>query len=200
MRTKGVILFLSLLLILSGCKKEDAKKEETPKNAIENPTENPQQPEETKPEEPEEELSFFWNDEEDFTVKIPARFLLQDKEKITTEEFDTSGTVYRFVDGEEILEISDLTYGEVEVDETLIQKEISQSETLQIVRMDPVEVDEGQFYGALIEDTVSGENFFYHRIKRQDRIISFMQIKKEAFTEEDEIENKTMLRSIRYQY
>ncbi|MDO5096364.1 MAG: hypothetical protein Q4D65_07355 [Peptostreptococcaceae bacterium] len=187
-KIRGLAVFLLMIFLAVGCtKKEEQSKNETtePKPSIENKNLS-------------EETNLFWNDEEDFSVKIPKRFVFQDKE---TVEDGTSGMVYRFsTEDGETLEISDLLFPDEEVNEALLEEEMKQSEELEIIRVDNMEVDEGQFYGLLVEDKASGNFMFYHRIKRDDRIISFLQIKPEAFSEEDEIENKTLLRSIRYSY
>ncbi len=187
-KIRGLAVFLLMIVLVAGCsKKEKQSNGETiePKPPIEDKSIS-------------EETGLFWNDEEDFSVKIPKRFVFQDKESV---EDGTSGMVYRFAtENGETLEISDLLFPDEEVNDALLEEEMKKSEDLEIIRVDNMEVDEGQFYGLLVEDKASGNFMFYHRIKRDDRIISFLQVKPEAFSEEDEIENKTLLRSIRYSY
>lgn len=187
-KIRGLTVFLLMIFLVVGCVKTKEKSQEE--------TIEPKPPIEDK--KISEETYIFWNDEEDFSVKIPTKFVFQDKESV---EEGTSGMVYRFMseDGE-TFEISDLLFPDEEVNDELLEEEIEKSQELEIIRVDNVEVDEGQFYGLLVEDKANGNFMFYHRIKRDDRIISFLRVKSEAFGEEDEIENKTLLRSIRYSY
>lgn len=133
----------------------------------------------------------FENEGKDFTISIPARFVLAE-----TEVLDDvlKGQIYRFKNGTETLEISDIEFPGVEVNEELIKEEMEMGSGLELTRLDKVEVPgAGTFYGALVHDTSLGFYNFYHRINKGDRIISLLQSRAVPYSVEEEAENKAML-------
>lgn len=138
----------------------------------------------------------FENELKDFTIEIPSRFELAETELV--DDF-LQGHVYRFVSGPETFEISDIEFPGVEVNETLIEEEIEMGSGLELTRLDNIDVPNvGTFYGALVHDESLGRYNFYHRIKKDDRIISILQSRAVPYSLEEEAQNKAMLGTMKF--
>ncbi len=138
----------------------------------------------------------FKNEEENFSLDIPGRFELVETEKLTD---GLKGNIYRFVNADESLEISDIEFPGVEVNEALIEEEMEMGSGLEITRMDNIDLPgQGKFYGALVHDTSLGRYVFYHRIAKGDRIISFLQSRAVPYSLDEEAEHKAMLGTLKF--
>ena len=179
-----LILILSLSLGLTACSKAPAEEDGQP---VENlPAEEVQV----------EESYIFENEEKDFSLEIPTRFELVETELV--EDY-AQGYIYRFTSGPETFEISDIEFPGVTVDEALIEEEVEMGSGLEITRFDHVEVPSvGTFYGALVHDESLGRYNFYHRINKDDRIISILQSRAVPYSLEEEAQNKAMLGTMKF--
>lgn len=193
-RALMVVVMGTGLIFAAGCSDKNA--EVSPPPAQEQPAAEPEKTEPEKQEPVTEELVVFENNQKDFSISLPARFKLDETIEIAEEP---AGFVYKLSDGNETLEISDIAFPGVEVNEELIHEEIEMGSGLEVLRMDNITVtDQGTFYGALVNDTSTGKYVFYHRIQKDDRIISFLQMRKTPYSLEEEAANKVMLSSIRF--
>ncbi len=188
--TKWTLLMLILAMSLIGCTEKEAAEQESQTNqpANQNTTQAP----------PKEEFEVFESAEEGFRLNVPKHFTLVETEVIKEEDEDvTHGSIYRFEDGTEVLEISRLYFPGVSVNEELIQEEIHLGQGLQVLRMDNMETKDGvKIYGVLTHDTALGNYVFYHRVQHGDYIISFLQQRPTVYSLSDEAVNKMMLLSL----
>ena len=187
---KTILLVVVAGMALTGCTKDksDSGETEAPAPTEPNRVETPAK----------EEFESFDRSEEGFKVDIPKHFDFVETEVISEEDQDvTHGSIHRFEDETETLEISRLYFPEVPVDEELIMDEISLGQGLEVLRMDHMDTKNGdKIYGVLAHDTATGNYMFYHRIKHGDFIISFLQQRPTAYTLSEEAINKMMLMSL----
>lgn len=180
----GLLLVVTMVFAMVACG--------APKDTGNNPDNEAQ----SESENTADESFVFSNERGDFSVRIPSRF-----ELIETEELsDTlTGHVYKFKSGDEVLEISDIEFPGVEVNEALIEEEMEMGGGLEITRMDNIDIPgQGTFYGALVHDTAMDRYVFYHRIAKEERIISFLQTRAVPYNLDEEAENKAMLGTLKF--
>ena len=180
----GLLLATVMVFALAACGPSDSAGNNSDK-------ETPSGPESTT-----EESFVFSNELGDFSISIPGRFELIKTEELT----DTlKGHIYQFKSGDEVLEISDIEFPGVEVNEALIEEEMEMGGGLEITRMDNITVPgQGTFYGALVHDTAMDRYVFYHRIAKDERIISFLQSRAVPYSLEEEAQNKAMLGTLKF--
>lgn len=197
---KALILAIILTVGLAGCEKktqENTGNSQTQENKIEDNKENTDI-EEKKPDE-KSETFIFTNEKEDITVNIPKKFELVEIENVTQEQGKgTEGNIYKFKSETEMLEISDLVFGDVEVNEAFIEEEVSLASGLEVLRMDHFDTPVTKVFGLLAHDTATDKYMFYHRFKKDDRIISVIQMSNVAYNIDEEAQNKAMLMSIKF--
>lgn len=140
---------------------------------------------------------YSFQSETDFQLDIAGRF-----DHVATEKVEDGleGHVYRFADGDETLEISDIAFPGVEVSEALIEEEVEMGGGMEITRLDSIDLgDRGTLYGGLIHDTSMGRYVFYYRMNRGERIISFLQSRAVPYSIEEEAEFKGLLATLSFQ-
>ncbi len=152
MKKKWIGIALISALLLVGCGQDTAEQTTPAPTEPETVTEVENT---TEPAVVEEEKTWLFTSEEgDFTVEIPIRFLLIETQEINDSESITSGYIYKFRAESETLEISDLSFPGVTVDQSLIEEEIEMAPGMEVLRMDEVTSEKaGTFYGVLANDT-----------------------------------------------
>lgn len=118
----------------------------------------------------------FVNENGEFSLTIPQIFMEAKTEEVNEEEGGgTKGRVYKFEAEEAFLEVSDLFYPEIEVNEDLIKEEVALGEGLVLQEIKTIDTkDNHLFVGAEVMDTSVGNNMSYYRSKVGDRIISIV--------------------------
>lgn len=114
----------------------------------------------------------------EFSLDLPDVFVETETEEVLKDESGgTQGQIYRFEADGTFLEVSDLLYPEIEVNEELIQEEVVGGEGLLIKEIKTIDTkDNHLFVGAEVMDTSMGSIMHYYRTKVGDRIISIVLI------------------------
>ncbi len=196
--TKNWIGKMSLLAVVAAMALVGCGPKETATTEQETQTTAPTEQNATTQAPSKEEFEPFESTVDGIKLNVPKRFSLVETEVIAEEDNKgTNGSIYRFEDGNEVLEISRLYFPGVTVNEELIEEEVHLGQGLQVLRMDHMETKDGvKIYGVLTHDTALGNYVFYHRVQHGDYIISFLQQRPVVYSLTDEAVNKMMLMSL----
>ncbi|MGL5258280.1 MAG: hypothetical protein ACRC76_14730 [Proteocatella sp.] len=137
----------------------------------------------------------FENQAGDFSVELNSDYV----EKSVDKSENPEGYVYSYERGEEVLNISEFIIPGVTLDEKMIEEEIEMGTEMEVLRPDNIDLkDKGKFYGVLVKDTSTGMYMMYHRIQKDDKIISFLAFSPKPYTVEEEAAHKAMISTIEF--
>lgn len=196
---KGILLGILVLAptLVVGCSANESGKVDmpTPPNGQQETT-IPKEGNEKK-EEQEPVIGNFVSKDKTFSLNVAEKLKQVDTQIIDeSDDVDTTGVIYTFEGEDATLEISDLSFPDVEVDEELIREELTEGGDLNAEKIGTVLSRDGHvFYGGAVTGTSTENKMIYYRAKEDDRIISLLLIHPLSSEHPWEQEVEEMIRS-----
>lgn len=138
----------------------------------------------------EEESVVFTGSEGDWEMNLPSSFEMLSEEIV--EDQDWTITYFKGENGLQF-NIGQMINSEMEVSEAALLEELEEEHYFHILRTESIKLADGTFYGVLIEDEELDLDFLYYKMKKDNKIVTFVIYQDKPFTLEEEVKIKAIL-------